>query len=161
MFRLARDELSQRRPEIRSDIYLLCKAPTTTSRSMVGNMLVTWIISDSVGTRIPALARSVVPVNSSTHSLITEPLVLVTSSPTPGVLPVFRDCVVFGCKIDGALLEVVITSSSPSAVNPANRAFGDSESSGKARVERRGARSEPVSGRRKRFDKVTNVGGRR
>jgi len=126
---------------------------------MVGNMFVTWLISDSVGTRIPALARSVVPVNSSTHSLITEPLVLVTLSPTSTMLPVFRGIV--GCAMDGVLLEVVTTSSSPSAVTPANRAFGDSESSGNARVERRGARNKPMSGRRKRFDKVMSVGGKR
>lgn len=123
-------------------------------------MFVTWLISDSVGTRIPALARSVVPVNSSTHSLITEPLVLVTLFPTSTMLPVFRGCIA-GCVTGGVLLEVVTTSSSLSAVTPANRAFGDSESSGNARVERRGARNKPTSGRRKRLDKVTSAGGRR
>ena len=35
-------------------------------------MLITWLISASEGTRIPVEARSVLPVNSFTHSRITD-----------------------------------------------------------------------------------------
>jgi hypothetical protein len=35
-------------------------------------MLVSWVISVSLGTRIPAWALSALPVNSSTHSRTTD-----------------------------------------------------------------------------------------
>jgi len=121
----------------------------------VGNILVNWLISDSVGTRIPALVRSVLPVNSSTHSLITELLELVELSPTSTLPSVFRNLAVVACVVDDGLLEVVMTSSFSCVASPASGPLAGRESSGNARVERRGGRREPISGSIKRLEKVT------
>ena len=111
-------------------------------------MLVKWAISVSVATRSPALARSALPVNSSTHSRMTDGRV-----PSELELPWILD-VAPGLGD----LAVVMTSSlwGDDSVFPALLV-----SSGSARFVRRGARREPTRGNMKRAENRTIEGGRR
>lgn len=131
--------------------HLRCKAWTSVSRPTSGNIFVSCIISASGGTRIPALALSVRPVNSLTHSLITEgPVSSSFSSSTTGLgAPTAGRAVVmtssFSCVgVSGFLAEVV-------APGP----------SGSARFDLRAGRSDPTKGWRKRLENLITYGGRR
>jgi hypothetical protein len=61
---------------------LLCNAPTITARCIFGNIVVTCVISASLGTRTPVVPCSFLPVSSLTHSRMTEPPV--SSVPAEG-----------------------------------------------------------------------------
>ena len=149
MFRLNTWKLIEPWTEKEVIAHLPCNALTTTSCPTAGNMVVSSLISASVGTCIPELIRSALPVNSSTHSLITELLEMVTLFPTSTLASTFR---IPGGLPWVALLEVVTTSSFPSATN---LAWCEWMFSGNALVDRRGARSEPTHGRRKHLDSAT------
>lgn len=116
---------------------------------MEGNILVRCEISVSVGTRKPALARSVRPVNSSTSSRMTDGDGI---SAVAGV----RARAVALLGLGG--LAVVIASSLESALLRTPCVL---VSSGSARFVLRGGRSEPTSGARKRSDNRTTAGGSR
>lgn len=131
---------------------LPCNALTTTSRLTAGNIVVSWLISASVGTGIPEFIRSALPVNSSTHSLITELLEMAALSPTPTLVLAFRILRELSWV---ALLEVVTTSSFPGVTNLVCCAW---KFSGNALVDRRGARSEPTNGRMIHLDNATTGG---
>ena len=125
--------------KLEQEKYLRCKTPTTTSLWTSGNMLVNCVISASVGTLRPADGRCALPVNSLTHSLMTE---------VPGAPAV-------PSTVDPEGRAVVTTSSASDDACVAIR------SSGNARLVRRGAGIEPTRGSRKRDDTLTNQGGSR
>ena len=142
--------MNQGKEEKRNWTNLLCNAAKTTSRPRSGKILVSWAISSSDGARTPALARSVLPVSSFTHSRIT----LGFDAPAPAASGLPRcAAAVLGVRA------VVITSGSLSwlaaAAGPLNA------SSGRARFERRGGRREPIRGRRYLEEKRTMRRGRR
>lgn len=111
------------------------------------NIFVTWLISFSLGTRSPEAARSVRPVNSSTHSRTTD---------CPGIPAPTASARLSG--LAGGVTAVVITSSFSSVrrVRPCRW-----PSSGSARFVRRGGLVDPTRGSRKREAKRCNVRGRR
>lgn len=116
-----------------------------TSRWYPGNIEVNCEISPSLGTRKPVAFRSVLPVSSFIHSLITE---------VPEDAPAAPSASGAACGAD-AFRAVVITSLSSSVDVEA----GAVRSSGRARLVRRGARVEPTRGRRKREEMCTAHGG--
>lgn len=133
--------------------YLRCNATMTVCLWRSGNILVNCVISASLGTLIPAFSRSVRPVSSSTHSRTTE--LCVSPVAGPSARPLVSDAP------EGRA--VVITSSfcSCSWFIEFKWARTDLDSSGSARLRRRGGRVEPMSGSRKRVEKRTIDGGMR
>lgn len=109
-----------------------------------------WIISASGGTLMPALACSVRPVNSLTHSLMTEgPVSASLSSSVVAAAP-------------GTVRAVVITSSfSCIGVSGFLTVVFAPGPSGRARFDRRAGRSDPIKGWRNRLENLITDSGRR
>jgi len=126
---------------------LLCRAPTMSSLRRSGNMVVTCVISASLGTRMPAAARPVRPVNSSTHSRMTE------GPGSPGA------AATSWVSRRSASLGTVETTSMFSCGRGGTR--GPDGSSGSARLDRRGGLVEPMRGSRYREENRRTDGGMR
>lgn len=112
-----------------------------TSRPIVGNMFAKWVISASVGTRRPTFSRSARPVNSSTHSRITDG----ARSAVGGAMSLF-----LGLAACLGVLAVVMTSSFRPVPSLLRSVWA---SSGSARFDRRGGRREPIKGFNTRSDR--------